>query len=316
MNKNIRALLLTPAFVAFTALAGMPTVAAAQEDLEIVEFLAEERAPSYESSETLINEFKEAFASNDLGNLADLLGLETERLMTDEATLDAFVKIRDGLAEKLTLFEESNIIILEIGRELWPFPFPIVQDDNGTWSFDTLAGLEEIINRRVGRNELETIETARAYVDAQREYASQDRDGDGVLEYAQKLISSEGLADGLYWPESPELGTSPAGDFARKEAVEGARRGDGYFGYHYRIVSGQGNEIAGGSYDYVINDNMIAGFALIAWPVRYGETGAKTFMVSHHGTVYEADLGPETKTIVKYITTFNPDDSWDVVTDY
>ena len=315
MNKKLRATILTPALMALTAFAFMPASASAQEEIGIVEFIGEERAPSFESSVTLIEEFTEAVKSNDLGNLAVLLGLDTERLMTDESTLESFVKIRDGLAEQLTLFEESNVIILEIGKELWPFPFPIVRDDNGTWSFDTLAGLEEIINRRVGQNELEAIGTARAYVDAQREYASQDRDGDGVLEYAQKLISSDGQTDGLYWPESLGEGPSPAGGFADENAVENARRGDGYFGYRFRIVTGQGDEIAGGSYDYVINNNMIAGFALIAWPVRYAETGAKTFMVNHHGTVYEIDLGPETETIVKYITNFNPNEDWSVVTD-
>jgi hypothetical protein len=228
-------------------------------------------------------------------------------------------RIRDihlvGAAEQLTLEEKSGLIILEIGKELWPFPFPAVRDDAGKWSFDTMAGLEEIVNRRVGENELVAIGTARAYVDAQREYALQDHDGDGVLEYAQRLLSSEGNTDGLYWPESPEIGESPAGNFADEVTIEKARRGEGYFGYNFRILTGQGDNIAGGSYDFVINGNMIAGFALIAWPVKYAETGAKTFMVSHHGTVYETDLGPETGAIVKYIDSFNPDDGWNVVTD-
>ena len=188
---------------------------------------------------------------------------------------------------------------------------PIAKTEDGKWAFDTYAGLDEIIARRVGENELTTIATVRAYVDAQTDYASLDRDSDGVLEYAQKLISSEGQTDGLYWPADQGDGESPAGPFVDESEVAAAK--DGYFGYRYRILTGQGDNIAGGAYDYVINGNMIAGFALIAWPVRYGVSGVKTFVVSHHGIVYEKDLGDSTEVIVPYIDRFNPDESWDVV---
>lgn len=315
MNRNFRSIILTAAWVALSALIVIPASATAQEETGIMQFVGEERPQSFDNSLALIDEFRKALAENDLAYLAGLLGLNAERLMTDEDTLTTFVKIRDGVAQQLILDEQGDEIILEIGEQLWPFPFPIVKDDNGTWSFDTYDGLEEIINRRVGRNELEAIDTARAYVDAQKEYTLQDHDGDGVLEYAQKLISTDGEADGLYWPASLVLGESPAGNFIDEDTLDLARLGEGYFGYHFRILTGQGKEIASGSYDYVINGNMIAGFALIAWPVDYAKTGAKTFMVSHHGTVYETDLGPETSAIVKYIDSFNPDDSWSVVTD-
>ena len=205
---------------------------------------------------------------------------------------------------------------IDIGDELWPLPFPVVKGDDGKWSFDTYAGLEEIINRRVGENELQAIETMRAYVEAQRDYAAEDRDGDGVLEYAQKLLSSEGKTDGLYWPTDDVNGVSPAGDLVTDQAaVDKAKAGDGYFGYRFRILTGQGDNVAGGAYDYVINGNMIAGFALIAWPVKYAETGVHTFVVSHQGIVYQADLGADTEKLAAGIKRFNPDDDWEVTGD-
>ncbi len=147
------------------------------------------------------------------------------------------------------------------------------------------------MNRRVGENELQAIETMRAYVDAQEDYASQDRDDDGVKEFAQKLVSSKGTTDGLYWPTDDVNGESPAGDLDQSE-LDDATKGEGYFGYKFKILTGQGDQIAGGAYDYVINGNMIAGFGLIGWPAKYGETGVKTFVVNQHGIVYDIDLGP------------------------
>lgn len=313
-GSSSRALL--PAAILGLALCLPPHAASAQEIVsEVSEFASEAPSPTFDDPAVLINAFRQTLESNDIASLAGMLGLDADRLMSDDGTLETFVRIRDGVARKLTLDEEPGRIILEIGEGLWPFPFPVIRDDDGKWSFDTMAGLEEIVNRRVGENELEAIATARAYVDAQRDYASADRDGDGVLEYAQKLVSSNGQTDGLYWPASPEAGESPAGDFVDEEALGEARQGQGYFGYRFRILTGQGDNIAGGSYDFDINGNMIAGFALIAWPVNYAVTGAHTFLVSHHGTVYEADLGPATKDIVEYIDRFNPGEEWRVVED-
>ena len=205
--------------------------------------------------------------------------------------------------------------VLQIGQKLWPLPFPIVKGEDSKWAFDTYAGLEEIINRRVGENELQAIETMRAYVDAQDDYASEDRDDDGVEEFAQKLVSSEGMTDGLFWPTDEINGESPAGGALNQAGIEDANKGEGYFGYKYKILTGQGDHIAGGAYDYVINGNMIAGFALIAWPANYGEAGVKTFAVNQHGVLYETDLGPTTDAIIKYIDRFTPDESWEVVVD-
>ena len=222
--------------------------------------------------------------------------------------------IKEGAAKQLILSGDGDRRTVQIGEKLWPLPFPVVKGDDGKWAFDTYDGLEEIMNRRVGENELQAIETMRAYVDAQEDYASEDRDEDGVEEFAQKLVSSEGTTDGLYWPTDDVNGESPAGDLDQSE-LDDAAKGDGYFGYKYKILTGQGDQIAGGAYDYVINGNMIAGYALIAWPAKYGETGVKTFAVNQHGVIYETDLGPSTEAIVKHIDRFNPDGSWEVVAD-
>jgi hypothetical protein len=206
---------------------------------------------------------------------------------------------------------------LEVGPDAWPFPIPLVKGSAG-WQFDTAAGLEEILNRRIGRNELDVLRVVRAYVEAQREYASRDRDGDDVLEYAQKITSSPGLTDGLFW--SPEVNgeVSPLGPLvARAQTV-------GYFntafddipgprpfrGYLFRILTRQGKHAPGGKYDYIINGNMIGGFALVAWPVEYGESGVMTFIVNHRGRVYQLNLGEETAKIVRKMDAYNPDETW------
>ncbi len=243
-----------------------------------------------------------------------MLGLDAVKLKADENTDDALAAIQEGAAKQIGLDGEGDRRLVLIGQKLWPLPFPVVKGEDGKWAFDTYAGLEEIVNRRVGENELQTIETMRAYVDAQEDYASEDRDGDGVEEFAQKLVSSEDMTDGLYWPTDDINGESPAGDLDQSE-LDAAAKGEGYFGYKYKILTGQGDQIAGGAYDYVINGNMIAGFGLIAWPAKYAETGVKTFAVNQLGVIYETDLGPSTETVVKYIDRFNPDDSWEVVND-
>jgi hypothetical protein len=160
-------------------------------------------------------------------------------------------------------------------------------------------------SRRIGRNELAAMQAALAYFDAQKEYAQKDRDGNGVLEYAQKFASSPGKHDGLYWPDKPGDDPSPLGPL-----YAGVRPGEGYHGYHFRILKAQGRNAPGGAFDYVIGGRMRAGFALIAWPVKYGDTGVMSFMVSHDGTVYEKNLGPGTDAAARAVTRFDPDASW------
>ena len=292
---------------------GAPAVA--QEEIDISSFAAVEEPPTFDDPAAAVDSFKAVLDADDLEGLAKLLGLDPARLKSDDASLETFAKIREEAAKELVVDDLGDRKMLEIGEKLWPLPFPLVKGDDGKWYFDTYAGLEEIVNRRVGENELEAISTARAYVDAQQDYAEADHDGDGVLEYAQKLISTEGETDGLYWPTDEVNGESPAGDGIDLAELDKSKAGEGYFGYKFRILTGQGDNIAGGAYDYVINGNMIAGYALLAWPAVYGETGVKTFAVNQHGVVYETDLGEATEQIVKYIDSFNPDDTWDVVND-
>ena len=284
---------------------------AQEEESELAEYIADQAPQAFDQPAQAAAALEAAFAADDFDGVVALLGLDAAQVKTNEGAMESYREVRERAAERVIVRDEGEQKVLELGRELWPFPFPIAKTEDGKWAFDTYAGLDEIIARRVGENELTTIATVRAYVDAQTDYASLDRDSDGVLEYAQKLISSEGQTDGLYWPADQGDGESPAGPFVDESEVAAAK--DGYFGYRYRILTGQGDNIAGGAYDYVINGNMIAGFALIAWPVRYGVSGVKTFVVSHHGIVYEKDLGDSTEVIVPYIDRFNPDESWDVV---
>lgn len=286
-----------------------------QQEPGIFALETEAGSPAFDTAAAAIDAFKSALASDDFAGLANLLGLDSDKLGKDDNARNTFEQMREAAGQQLVVQELEDRQILQLGQKLWPMPFPLVKGDDGKWAFDTEAGLEEVINRRVGENELEAIATMRAYVDAQKEYASADHSGDGVLEYAQKLISSEGKTDGLYWPPDQGDGESPAGAFADQSELQDASKGEGYFGYHFRILTGQGDRIAGGAYDYVINGHMIGGFGLLAWPAKYGETGVRTFAVNQQGIVYEVDLGDETDTIVKYIDRFNPDDSWDIVND-
>lgn len=310
--KSVQSLMLGCAF-ATTLLCGTAVTIFAQEPSAIPQFVAKEHPPSFDTPEQVIDAFKAALAADDFDKVATLLGLDPAKIRPAEGVMDSYDKIKEGVAQKLVVRDVEGEKILDIGDELWPLPFPIDKEDDGKWSFDTYAGLEEIVNRRIGENELEAIETMKAYIDAQNDYIAEDHNGDGVLEYAQKLISSEGKTDGLYWPEEQGDGESPAGNFADAAALEKAKAGEGYFGYKFRILKGQGSNIAGGAYDYVINGHMIAGFGLVAWPVKYGETGVKTFVVNRDGIIYEADLGGDTEKIASQIKTFNPGDNWEIV---
>ena len=267
---------------------------------------------SFASPEEAVTAFTASLAAGDLAALAKLLGLDEARLKSYDGIGDRLAELQVAAKQLVSVKPEGDVRVISLGAAVWPFPFPVVKGKTGQWSFDTYAGLEEIINRRVGENEIEAIATARAYVEAQRDYASRDHDADGVLEYAQKLVSGEGLTDGLFWPAAQGDGNSPAGDMVNQAAMEKAKAGEGYFGYRFRVLRGQGSNIAGGRYDYVVNGNMLAGFGLIAWPVKYAETGVNTFVVNHAGVVYEKDLGPATAEVVEKIRRFNPDATWTV----
>lgn len=234
------------------------------------------------------------------------------------------------LADFSAAFRSSNRLvpetdarmILEIGESAWPFPIPLVKVSDG-WQFDTESGLEELLNRRVGRNELDVLRVLRAFVEAQREYASRDRDGDDVREYAQRLSSQPGLTDGLYWPFRLNGEVSPLGPLVAHAWSEGyTGRAEGtdpgprpFHGYLFKPLLRQGKHAPGGKYDYVINGNMIGGFALIAWPAQYGDSGIMTFLVNQQGRVYQKDLGEDTDRIARKLKSYNPDSTWQISVD-
>jgi Protein of unknown function (DUF2950) len=201
---------------------------------------------------------------------------------------------------------------LIIGDDAWPFPIPIT-NNKGEWQFDTKAGADEILRRRIGRNELSAIQVSLAYVQAQNEYAALDPAGLGPHVYAQRIVSSPGKKDGLYWPTPQGEQPSPLGDLAAQASTEGYQAGKGpipYHGYYYRILKQQGASAPGGAYDYLVKGKMVGGFALLAFPAQYGNSGIMTFMVNHDGAVFQKDLGPNTTEIASKIDSFIPDQAW------
>lgn len=270
----------------------------------------------FDSPNAAVAAFKDTLTKGDLTALAALLGLDATKLKTADGIADRLADLQMAAAKRVSVTENADRRVVSLGPDVWPFPFPLVRDTKtGKWAFDPDAGVQEIANRRIGENELQAIETARLYVDAQREYASSDHDGNGVLEYARRLISRPGRTDGLYWPPEQGDGESPIGPNIDPGALDKAEAGKGYFGYRFRVLERQGKRIAGGAYDYVINGHMVAGFGLIAWPVEYGRTGITTFVINQAGVLYEKDLGPRTADIVQTIHSFNPGSSWKVVPD-
>jgi DUF2950 family protein len=230
--------------------------------------------------------------------------------VSDRQSREKFLKAYDA-ANRLIPYGTRTV--LEVGTDYWPFPIPIVKDGD-RWRFDTQKGREEILARRIGRNELYTIETCLAVVDAQREYYAQDRNGDGILEYAQQFASTPGKHDGLYWPTQPGEPPSPLGALVARARAEGYRRSKSgptpLHGYIYRLLTAQGPAAPDGAYSYIAKGHMIAGFAVVAHPAQYGASGVMTFIVNHDGVVYQKDLGPKTATIAGAMRTFNPDAGW------
>jgi hypothetical protein len=212
---------------------------------------------------------------------------------------------------------DDGASVLYIGEEDFPFPLPIVQDA-GKWRFDTAAGIEEILDRRIGANELAAVKVLQSYVDAQREYAEMDRDGKGP-QYAQRILSSEGKRDGLYWPTADGETESPFGPLIAEALAEGYRKESDapqpYHGYLFRVLTSQGANAAGGERDYVVGGRMIGGFGLIAAPAEYGNSGVMTFLVDQDGVVFEKDLGADTAAAAQTIRSFDPDASWKRVDD-
>jgi hypothetical protein len=263
----------------------------------------------YDSAEAAAQAFHDAIANNDVKALEKVLGPDWRRFVPrddiGQSELQTFLAAWDKKHGVLATGQDKAA--LTVGDGGWTLPIPLALK-GGSWRFDPRAGADEMRTRRIGRNELSAMQAVLAYYDAQREYAQRDRDGDGVLSYAQKLASTPGRRDGLYWPADAQ-GESPLGP-----RFSSVKPGEGYYGYHYKILTAQGKDTPGGAYDYIIGNRMRAGFALIAWPIHYGDTGVTSFMISHDGVLYQKDLGPQSATIAGEMKVFNPDSSWGKVT--
>ncbi|SKA33773.1 Protein of unknown function [Enhydrobacter aerosaccus] len=270
------------------------------------------RQQTFPSPQQAADALTTAIRKNDDKAVADILGSSWRDFVPgtqqhEDAQRDKFLASWDE-AHKIEMQGDSKASVV-VGKTGFTLPIPIVKDGNG-WRFDATAGLREITARYIGRNELTTIQTLLGVVDAEREYASDDPMRTGVGTYARRLLSSPGKKDGLYWETKPGEPESPLGPLVAKAQPGDQDGANGYFGYHYRLLYSQGPAAPGGARDYIVNGRMIGGFAVIAWPVRYGETGVSTFIVSDAGVVYERDLGPETAQRAGAITVFNPDKDW------
>jgi hypothetical protein len=265
---------------------------------------------SFETPEAAVTTLLDAVARDDVDELLRVLGPESRHALVTpdwDAERDARKQITDAAAKSYELVElDGADLQLVIGEKQWPFPFHLAKAEGG-WRFDTEQGIEELTDRRIGANELDAIAICEAYVDAQIEYAREDRNGDDVLEYAQRLASTPGKRDGLYWKAGPDEEQSPFGPL-----VAGAERylatkekGDPIKGYYFRILTRQGANVPGDAYDYIINGRMLAGFALVAYPADYGHSGVMTFVVNQRGKVSQKDIGP-----FAGMETYDPDDSW------
>jgi len=252
-----------------------------------------------------------------------ILGPAWKELVSGDKVEDAnaFKEFAQRASERTRLQKQDDTTsILYVGNDDWPFPIPIAKTRDGKWFFDTEAGKTEILARRIGENELDTIDECRTYVQAQREYASKDRDGSGVLKFARRIISTPGKMDGLYWSATPDQEQSPLGHLFAVAATRGYTQTPGhrlepYHGYHFRILKRQGLAAPGGKYDYMINGNMTAGFALVAFPADYESSGIMTFIVNQQGNIFQKDLGPHTTELARQMTEYNPDSSWTLAKD-
>lgn len=272
----------------------------------------------FSSPEKAVSALAAAIKAHDSKRLVAIFGADSESLVySGDKVAD-----REGRKKFLARYKGGHFIervgddkaTLLLGKDKYPFPFPLLKKGN-SWFFDQSAGREEILNRRIGRNELNVIQVAHAYVDAQREYACKDRDGDGIPAFATKFRSSAGKKDGLYWESGDNEDESPFGPLVAQAAHEGYAKGgekllSPYHGYLFRILTAQGEGAEGGAYDYMVNGRMVLGFALLAYPAQYGASGIMTFMVNQGGVVYEKDLGADTAKTVETIKIFSPDDTW------
>jgi len=275
----------------------------------------------FDSPDDAVKALAAATKAGDRPAVDAIFGPDVKDLLSGDPKQDAleFASFAKSIGRYSQLVKKADDrFVLDIGDQNWPLPIPLVLRD-GKWLFDTAAGKEEIVNRRVGEDELNAIGVCRTYVLAQREYASEDRDGSGVLRYAEKLKSTHGMKDGLYWKVSEGEDPSPFGPLVAEARAEGygGKTAEGqpqpFQGYLFRILTAQGAAAPGGAYNYVINGNLIAGFGLVAYPAHWGESGVMTFIVNQWGRVYESNLGGDSEKIASAMAEFNPDGDWSPV---
>jgi hypothetical protein len=272
------------------------------------------RGNSYATPDQAVDAFVTSLRNNDANGLVTVFGQGSERLfrspdsVADKNLRADFLKLYDARHELTTPDDSTKVLV--VGSDSWPLPIPLVKTGSG-WAFDSPSGAEEIINRRIGRNELLTIQTLLAVGDAEREYYRVDRNGDKILEYAQKFRSTAGQKDGLYWRANAGEPVSPLGEVVAAAAEGGyPATSTSLYGYRFRLLTGQGPAAQGGAYDYLVRKSQIGGFAVLAYPVEYGESGVMTFIVNHDGIVYQRDLGKGTTEAADQIKLFNPDKDW------
>jgi DUF2950 family protein len=273
---------------------------------------------SFSSPEKAVMSMVSAVRANEMKEMLAILGPASRELIfsgddvADRTGREKFIKAYDRMN---TLQKVSaDKVTLCIGNDNWPLPIPIVKT-GAIWVFDAEQGKQEILNRRIGRNELNVMDVLHAYTDAQHEYASRDCGGSGVVEFAQKLISTQGRRDGLYWEVKKGEKESPLGPLIARAAKEGYADADisPFHGYYFKILKGQGEHAQGGAYDYVVKGKMLLGFALVAYPSEYGNSGVMTFIVNQEGSIYEKDLGKDTMSMAEEMKIFDPDKSWKMV---
>jgi hypothetical protein len=275
---------------------------------------------TFKSPEEAVKALIDAVKANDTKELLAILGPEGKDIISsgDEvADKETRERVAQKYDQKNKLVRDGDKkVILDIGTDDWPMPIPVVKKGDN-WIFDTAAGKEEILSRRIGRNELNVIQVCLAYVDAQREYALKDRDGDGIRKYAQRFGSEKGKKNGLYWEAKEGEEQSPLGQLAAEAVKEGytGKKAGGkpapYHGYYYKILTSQGKNAPGGAYDYLVKGKMIGGFAMVAYPAAYGNSGVMTFIVNQDGVVYQKDLGKDTEKIASSMKKFDPDKTWE-----
>jgi len=301
MNRAVVSLTIAALFCAATSVAG------AQQ--------------AFKTPDEAASALVDAAKAGDMKAVITVLGPDGEDIISsgdevaDTETRQKFIAAYDA-KHQITMQGDDKAIVV-IGQQDFPLPIPLVRKD-GMWRFDTAAGREEILFRRIGKNELDAIQSCLAYVDAQNEYAEKDRTGAGTGTYAQRIISQSGKKDGLYWPSAQGEDESPLGELVAQATRRGYRVGGGrtpYNGYYFKILTKQGPAADGGAIDYVVRGKMIGGFALVAYPAEYRNSGVMTFLVNHAGTVFQKDLGSGTAKLAEKMTSFNPDQTWQKVTD-